>query len=638
MKKRFRAFELGALLLAACLLLAVPARAAGRWPEKEHLPVDFADMEYTGYDGADLRSALAALERIAASSAAQTESAAVRAELEELYGQILAEVDRLSTQSALIGIRYDANGADQETAGESAALSQLSVQIFDECYRALGLLADTPYRDILERDAGPETVEELRSYQAQTERESALYEEEERQVQSYDQVMARPVQVVWEGQIWTAESLAQDRELDDGDWWEISALLERERNRAAGEIFLQLVRVRTEIARENGYDSYADYAYLENYGRDYTTEDIESVRRAVKRYWVPLEARLADALSERDMRALDVRSRAWGDDILDAVEPYMGRIDPELAETFAFMRQFHLYGIAPSDSMLPVGYTVGLPAYGSAFIFDSPYGDHQDYSTLIHEFGHFNETFHSTEHDLWSSFYIDVGEIHSQGLEVLFTAYAGEMFGPEGGRAFYWSTISNMVSSVLEGCMYDEFQTAVYADPDMTLQQVNRLFKSISEEYGWAYDEGEEESYFWVEIPHTFQSPMYYISYAASALSALDLWLISLEDRDKAVDIYLELAAMGMSRPYRETVETVGLEDIFREKTMRRLADGIQDRLTEETGERFGGGALPVVLLMTAGICGAAGITVGVLLGWRRRRWSWSGRSTGGSGTSGGCV
>ena len=304
MKKRFRVFELGALLLAACLLLAVPARAASRWPEKEHLPVDFADMEYTGYDGADLRSALAALERIAASSAAQTESAAVRAELEELYGQILAEVDRLSTQSALIGIRYDANGADQETAGESAALSQLSVQIFDECYRALGLLADTPYRDILERDAGPETVEELRSYQALTERESALYEEEERLVQSYDQVMARPVQVVWEGQIWTEESLAQDRELDDGDWWEISALLERERNRAAGEIFLQLVRVRTEIARENGYDSYADYAYLENYGRDYTTEDIESVRRAVKRYWVPLEARLADALSERDRKSV----------------------------------------------------------------------------------------------------------------------------------------------------------------------------------------------------------------------------------------------------------------------------------------------------------------------------------------------
>ena len=620
MKKHFCAPGLGALLLAACLMLTIPARAAGRYPEKEHLPVDFADMEYTGYDGAALRSALSALEQIAASPAARTEDAEVRAALEELYGRILSEVDQLSTQSALIGIRYDANGADQEAADESAALSQLSVQLFDECYRTLGLLADTPYRDILERDAGPEILDELRNYQALTDRESALYEEEERLVQAYDQAMARPAQVIVDGQVWTEESLAQARELDDGTWREISALLEREQNRAAGEIFLQLVRVRTEIARENGYDSYADYAYRESYDRDYTTEDIETVRRAAKRYWVPLEVRLMDALSERDLRALDVRTRAFGDDILDAVEPYMERIDPELAETFAFMRQYHLYDIAPSDSKLPVGYTVGLPAYGTAFIFDDPYGDHQDYSTVIHEFGHFNETFHSAEHDLWSSFHIDVGEIHSQGLEVLFTAYAGEIFGPEGGRAFYWATISNMVSSVLEGCMYDEFQTAVYADPDMTLEEVNRLFKDISEEYGYFYEEDEEESCFWVEIPHNFQSPMYYISYATSALSALDLWLISLEDRDKAVDIYLDLAAMGMSRPYRETVEAVGLRDIFREKTMRLLADGIQDRLAEEAGER-GSGNLSAVLL-GAGFSGAVIlISAGTLLVcWRRRR------------------
>ena len=621
MKKFSRVPGLGGLLLAACLMLTIPALAAGRWPEKEHLPVDFADMAYTGYDGAALRSALAELEALAASPAAQAEDAGTRAEVESLYRQILSEVDQLSTQSALIGIRYDANGADQAAADEAAALAELSVELFDECYRTLALLADTPYQDILERDAGPDIAEELRSYQPLTDREAALYREEERLVQAYDQAMARPAQVVWEGQVWTEETLAQDRELDDEAYWEISALLERERNRAAGEIFLQLVRVRTEIAEENGCDSYADYAYRESYGRDYTTEDIRTVRQAAKEYWVPLEAALMDAVSEREVRALDVRTRAYGDEILDTIGPCMDRIDPELGETFAFMRQYHLYDIAPGESKLPVGYTVGLPAYGTAFIFDSPYGDHQDYATLIHEFGHFNETFHSPENDLWSSFHIDVGEIHSQGLEVLFTAYAEEMFGPEGGRAFYWSTISNMVSSVLEGCMYDEFQEAVYDDPDLTLEEVNRLFRDISEEYGYVYGEDEEESFFWVEIPHNFQSPMYYISYATSALSALDLWLVSLEDRDRAVDIYLDLAAMGMSRPYRETVEAVGLRDIFREKTMRLLADSIQDRLAEETGTRAGGGALPVVLFMTAGVCGAAGITVGVLLGWRRRRW-----------------
>ena len=151
----------GLALLLCCLLSAPSARAAVRDPEKEHLPVDFSDMEYTGFDAAALLDALSALRQTAASPAIQTENAGTRAELESLYRRILSEVDRLSTQSALIGIRYDANGADQATAGESAALSQLSVQLFDECYRALGLLADTPYRDILERDAGPEILDEL---------------------------------------------------------------------------------------------------------------------------------------------------------------------------------------------------------------------------------------------------------------------------------------------------------------------------------------------------------------------------------------------------------------------------------------------------------------------------------------------
>lgn len=587
-------------LLLSGLLLTSAAGAASRYPEKEHLPVDYADMACTGYDDTALQSLLTELEALTASPAIQRENGGTRAQVEALYRQILSELDELSTQSALAGIRYDANGADEAAAEASAALSQLSTRLFDQCYQTLALLADTPYRDILERDAGPDLVEELRTYQALTDREAALLEEEERLVQSYDRCMAQPAQVTVDGRVWTAEALEADETLDDETWWEIYGLLEREQNRAAGEIFLQLVRVRTEIARENGYQSYADYAYQLLYDRDYTLEEIRSVRRAAKEYWVPLEAALADAVSPRELRALDVRTRENGDAILDAVQPYMGRVDPDLAETFAFLRQYHLYDIAPSGSKLPLGYTVSLPSYGTAFIFNCPYGDYQDYATLIHEFGHFNEAFHSTEHDLWASFHIDVGEIHSQGLEVLFTSCADELFGPEGGRAFYWSTISNMVSSVLEGCMYDEFQEAVYDDPDLTLEEVNRLFRGISEEYGYVYGEDEEESYFWVEIPHNFQSPMYYISYATSALSALDLWLRSLEDWDSAVDTYLELAAMGMRRPYRETVEAVGLRDIFRERTMRLLAEGIQDHLEVE-GRASGGGDAGPLLLWAAG-------------------------------------
>ena len=56
-----------------------------------------------------------------------------------------------------------------------------------------------------------------------------------------------------------------------------------ERCSELGEIYLELVSVRTEIAEAAGYDNYADYAYENEYYRDYTVEDAEGAQRSGKR-------------------------------------------------------------------------------------------------------------------------------------------------------------------------------------------------------------------------------------------------------------------------------------------------------------------------------------------------------------------
>ena len=66
---------------------------------------------------------------------------------------------------------------------------------------------------------------------------------------------------------------------------------------------------------------------------------------------------------------------------------------------------------------------------------------------------------------------------------------------------------------------------------------------------------------------------MYYISYATSALSALDLWLKNADNRTEALDIYSKLIDCGGSTPYVETLETVGLRNIFDEGTISDIAD-----------------------------------------------------------------
>ena len=68
-----------------------------------------------------------------------------------------------------------------------------------------------------------------------------------------------------------------------------------------------------------------------------------------------------------------------------------------------------------------------LYSYGGAFIFDSPYENWHDIQTVIHEFGHYNETFHGYRHSIEYVHNVDVAEIHSQGLELLCLEYADEI-------------------------------------------------------------------------------------------------------------------------------------------------------------------------------------------------------------------
>ncbi len=573
------------ILLMAFSLLACQGDVAEarHYPDKVHLPVDYGDMVFTGFDETVLQDVLEEIQELYDSGALQKKDVQTRLRVEELYESMKAELNNLTTQVSLLGIQYDANGAEEELAETSAELASRGSALYDQCYQALALLVDTPYQNIIEADAGEINIERLRNYEVLSDRMFELHDEEERLVQSYDRVMAQP-QVTVDGEVWTEERLSS-ADLSNSEYRNISEQLEQAQNQEAGEIYRELIRVRTEIAEEAGYDNYIDYAYEVVYNRDYSLEDIQQVWKSVKKTIVPMEDYLMEGISSRDLRGLHRDARSDGEEILDAIQPFMGRIDPELGETFDFMRNHHLYDIEYSDSKLYVGYTVGLPAYGTAFIFNQPYRNYQDYIDTIHEFGHFNETFHCVQHDLWADFNIDVGEIHSQGLTLLFTEYSDELFG-EYGDAFSRIILWNMLDTIMDGCLYDEFQATVYQNPDMSLEEINRLYKELSEEYGYQYDEDEEEGYYWIQVSHNFQSPFYYISYATSALSSLDLWLISLEDREQAVDIYLELAALSLSLPYRETIEEVGLRDIFRQETIPEMAKELRDYLGISAGNR----------------------------------------------------
>ena len=70
-------------------------------------------------------------------------------------------------------------------------------------------------------------------------------------------------------------------------------------NEEKGELYIELVELRTEFAKSYGYDNYADYCYDKVYDRDYTHDDLKAFNDQVKEYYSPLLSDLYNEFSDR---------------------------------------------------------------------------------------------------------------------------------------------------------------------------------------------------------------------------------------------------------------------------------------------------------------------------------------------------
>ncbi|RGY98362.1 M2 family metallopeptidase [Clostridium sp. AM58-1XD] len=508
-KKSSKCFWKQSILSAAIIAVTVTGTvsAASEVPEggwyqpKYHSDLDYSEMKYTGYDRTKLDAAIREMDEICSLGKAGQEE-----RVEELYETMVSEIDLFNTQNTLNDLIYYKDVHNEEAQEESQKLSQMGNELGDGVFIVLKKAIDSPYGPFLREKIGESGVEQLEDYKPMTEREFELRAQDLSLVQEYDQALMDSYTAEVNGEEWTTERYNEEAPEDPDENYDVYLALSKEKNSVIGEIYKEMVQVRNGIAQENGYDNYADYAYKEIYARDFTTEEIKQVYREVKDKIIPLYTEILAAQSTTDVNALiEAGEGKKGEEILDEVEPYIGKIHPELSEAYSYMRDHHLYDIEADDGKMGVGFTATLYSYGVPFIFNSPSGYYGDYSTVIHEFGHYNQMFHSLTPSIWELSRMDVFEIHSQGLEMLFYPYADDLFG-EGGEAFRYETVSRMLYGIREGCLYDEFQNTVYKNPDMSVEEINRTFMEIAREYGYQYPYGADQAYAWIEVPHTFES------------------------------------------------------------------------------------------------------------------------------------
>ena len=501
-----------AALVTAAPETAAPAAAAAA----VHGDVDYADMTWYKYDTDEFTR------RLEQFRTAETAEAAA-AEYDWLYDQ-LRELDTLDE---LAWIRYYADVNDTELYDNCVWTDDTYNGASDGLSAAVAEVLDGALGAEFTAHIGQDAADYLSGYEEMSQHESDLWAQETELELEYNQLIAR----------------------DD--------LSEPELNAQAGDLYLKLVALRNEIAVLNGYDDFTDYAYEQYYDRDYTPEDAAVLCGQVKSF------------AQRYYENCYSCSVFWDDlgedavftpeELLGLLRKYAGSLSPTMAEAEAYMEKHGLYLLDTAENISDLGFTTTLPAYNAPFLYNCLYGTIHDVGDVVHEFGHYHDAYCNQQPNLLTSAgSYDIFEIHSTGLEVLFYGWYDEIFASAAEAARIYC-LDGLIYNVITGCIFDEFQQKVYADPPATVDELNALYSSLCGEYGESV-QSQSAAYYWMYVNHNFESPLYYISYAVSSLASLQIWALAQEDRNAAVSLYLDLVSRGAyAEGYCALLRDVGL-------------------------------------------------------------------------------
>ncbi len=532
-------------------------------PEEAELePVAFEDMEYTRPDAAALCKALGELEKLVKNGGSFDE---VGAAFEAAY----SDYSLFNTMDSLSYIRHtiDLNDEYYETENNwCEEQSPLIEQALEKCYIAMG---QSDLRDRLEEEYFTEDFFDFYD-------ENQIYSndrvvklmQKDNDLQAQYMALQSDQTIEWNGEEVLYEDIIGDESLDYDSYLMAYQLYYNKYNPQVGEIFAEMIRTRNEIARELGYDTFADFAYSYYYDRDYTPEEAED-------YLSDIAAELAPMYFYAVYGAQSTTPCST-DEVLDLFEKTVYRFGGEFATSYEFMQAYDLMDITDSSSKMPGSYVTYLSSYQMPFLYVSPTGKLDDLLTCCHEFGHFVDGFVNCN----GTSSIDCNEIFSQGLEFLSLSRA-ELDDDE-REALTLSKVADSLMTFVSQAAYAEFELRAYALPDdqLNTEGLNALFLECMEEFGQSYT-GMEDIIApgWIDIQHFLIAPYYVISYCVSNDAALQIFQLE-EENGTGLETYRALMSTSSGNTILALLEENGMESPFEPGRVEELADFFEDYLS----------------------------------------------------------
>lgn len=370
-------------------------------------------------------------------------------------------------------------------------------------------------------------------------------------------------------------------------------------------IYDDLVKTRNTMAKKLGYSSFVQLAY-DRLGRlDYTASDVKNYRDQVYEALVPvvksLVSRKGKRLGIEDMKSYDLSleflsgnptpkgEREWM--VKQATEMYEA-MSEETKEFIHFMTDKELLDLDAKEGKSGGGYCTYIPNYSSPFIFANFNGTSHDVDVLTHEAGHAFQVYSSRHFEVSEYFWptYEAAEIHSMSMEFFAWPWIDKFFQEDTDK-YKFSHLAGALTFIPYGVAVDEFQHAVYENPELTPEERKLKWRDIEKKYlpykVYDNDPFMERGGFWFRQSHIFEVPFYYIDYTLAQVCAFQYWAKDQQDHASAWNSYVKLCQMGGSKTFLDLVKSSGLDSPFVSGTIKKYIQPIQAYLDAVDDSKF---------------------------------------------------
>lgn len=332
---------------------------------------------------------------------------------------------------------------------------------------------------------------------------------------------------------------------------EYYALSDEEFNEQTGLLYADMVTNYSQIATLSGFDNYYEYASSFVYDRDYDASSLANLTNYVKTYIIPLYTDLFNefqskysALTATEKQTVaKIMSSPYNELGENYVFDYIESLPTSAKDSMNHMFKNKNYIIANDSNAREGAFTALMPYSKKPFCyFGSGYSDA---FTILHEVGHYYAILNNIDTDIP----LDIDEINSQANELMFLGYLEGELDSQIFEALELYSLVDMLSTIIISTMMNEFELKIFTSNDdvsnFTSQDFDAVMNMVTEEFGsnfvQTYITSNINGYWKRAI---VQQPIYYVSYAVSALSALGLYseaVISDDGYNNALSKYIDL-------------------------------------------------------------------------------------------------